>query len=163
MKTVAFTGKRPQSLPWRFNEQDQRCIRLKQTLRGEIEKCIKEGYTIFVSGMALGVDSFAAEIVLEMKKLYPLISLEAAIPCEHQSDRWNMADRNRYNALLSQCDTKTYVGREYTDDCMIKRNRYMVDKADLLIAVCGNLSGGTGATVRYAKEKGVEVILIQPK
>jgi len=162
MKTIAFTGKRPQNLPWRFNEQDERCLRLKDRLKNEIESRIKEGYTIFISGMALGVDTFVAEIVLELKKHYPVITLEAAIPCESQSDKWNVADRKRYNTLLQQCDTVTYVGREYTSDCMIKRNFYMVDNANLLIAVCNELTGGTGATIRYAKEKDVNVNIIQP-
>jgi len=44
---------------------------------------------------------------------------------------------------------------------MYVRNEYIVNKADLLIAVCNELSGGTGMTVRYAQEKGVEVVLIQ--
>jgi len=162
VKTIAFTGKRPQNLPWRFNEQDERCLQLKEQLKAEIEIRIKEGYTVFISGVALGIDTFAAEAVLELKSLYPHITLEAAIPCKSQSDKWNTEDRERYSVLLNQCDKTTYVGREYTSDCMMKRNKYMVDKADLLIAVSGELSGGTGATIRYANEKGVEVRVIQP-
>ena len=45
---------------------------------------------------------------------------------------------------------------------MMKRNKFMIDKADLLIAVCNDLGGGTGATIKYAKSKGVEVVIIQP-
>ena len=162
MRTVAFTGKRPQNLPWRFNEQDERCLQFKEKLKTEIENYIKDGYTTFIVGMALGVDTYAAEAVLTLKKQYPSIILEAAIPCESQSDKWNAADRERYRVLLSQCDKRTYVGREYTANCMMERNKYMIDKADLLIAVCDELSGGTGATVRYAQSKGIEVVIIQP-
>ena len=36
VKKCAFTGHRPQSLPFGFNESDERCIALKQTLRAEI-------------------------------------------------------------------------------------------------------------------------------
>ena len=158
IKTVAFTGKRPQNLPWLFNEQDERCLQLKERLKAEIENCIKQGYTAFISGMALGVDTFVAETVLELKSRYPTITLEAAIPCESQSDKWYAADRERYRVLLNQCDKRTYVGREYTADCMLKRNKYMVDKANLLIAVCSELSGGTGATVKCAQSKGIEVL-----
>ena len=162
MKTVAFTGKRPQSLPWRFDELDGRCLQLKERLKTEIENCIKGGYTAFISGMALGVDTYAAEAVLELKKAYPSITLEAAIPCESQSDRWSAADRERYRSLLSKCDTVTYVGREYTDDCMMKRNYYMCDKADLLIAVAEDFSGGTGKTCLYAQRKDKEIRILNP-
>ena len=35
---------------------------------------------VYHSGMAQGVDMYAAEIVLELKKQYPQITLECAIP-----------------------------------------------------------------------------------
>lgn len=56
-KACCFTGHRPQNLPFRFNEQDVRCISLKQMLRREIERQITDcGVTHFISGMAIGVD-----------------------------------------------------------------------------------------------------------
>lgn len=75
VKKCAFTGHRPQSLPFGFNESDERCIALKQTLRAEIIRLIEqEGVTHFISGMALGVDIYAAEIVLGLKSNYEGIS-----------------------------------------------------------------------------------------
>ena len=63
MKTCAFTGHRPQNLPFGFNEEDERCIDLKKTLREQIINLIEnEGVTHFISGMAIGVDMYAAEI-----------------------------------------------------------------------------------------------------
>ena len=32
-KTCAFTGHRPQSLPFGFDESDKRCVRLKEILK----------------------------------------------------------------------------------------------------------------------------------
>lgn len=70
-KKCAFTGHRPQSLPFGFNEADERCIALKQKLRDEIIRQIEEnGVTHFITGMAIGVDMFAAEIVLGLKSAY---------------------------------------------------------------------------------------------
>ena len=50
-----------------------------------IELVEKHSVTHFISGMAIGVDMIAAEIVLELKKDYPQITLECAIPCETQA------------------------------------------------------------------------------
>ena len=72
MKTVscAFTGHRPQSLPFGFNETDSRCIALKMALHDQIINLIEtNGVTHFISGMAIGVDMFAAEIVLDLKSI----------------------------------------------------------------------------------------------
>ena len=74
-KVCCFTGHRPQSLPFGFNEQDERCIKLKRLLRKDIERQItEEGVTHLISGMAIGVDMYAAEIVLDLKAKYPHIT-----------------------------------------------------------------------------------------
>ena len=78
LKKCAFTGHRPQSLPFGFNETDERCITLKQTLRAEIIRLIEhEGVTHFISGMALGIDMYVAEIVLGLKSRYKGIPMAA--------------------------------------------------------------------------------------
>lgn len=88
--TCAFTGHRPQNLPFRFNESDKRCIALKKQLRKLIVQLIEQhNVTHFISGMAIGVDMYAAEIVLDLKAKYPHITLESAIPCETQATKWS--------------------------------------------------------------------------
>ena len=75
MKTCAFTGHRPKGLG--YPESDGRCAALKEKLRTLIIRMMEEeGVTHFISGMAQGVDMYAAEIVLELKKQYPQITLE---------------------------------------------------------------------------------------
>lgn len=164
MKSCAFTGHRPQSLPFGFNETDERCIALKRVLHKEIVKLIEnEGVTHFVSGMAIGVDMFAAEIVIGLKALYPSITLEGAIPCESQAEKWNVKLQERYHNILSECDKVTRIQRHYTSDCMHKRNKYMVDHADFIIAVWDGRPSGTGVTVKYAQEHHKIVNIIDPK
>lgn len=163
-KVCCFTGHRPQSLPFGFNEQDERCIKLKRLLRKEIERQItEEGVTQFISGMAIGVDMYAAEIVLDLKAKYPQITLESAIPCETQAVKWSSVLRERYYLIASKCDKETMIQRHYTADCMHKRNRYMVDASDTVIAVWDGRPGGTGKTVAYAESKGRTVVIINPK
>ena len=97
MKTCAFTGHRPQHLPFGMNENDERCVKLKEELKEQIINLIEtENVTHFITGMALGVDLYAAEIVLDLKARYPSITLESAIPCETQAVKWSMAQRERY-------------------------------------------------------------------
>ena len=160
--TACFTGKRPQKLPWRFNETDPRCVRLKEALRREIVKAIERGYVHFISGMALGADTFAAECVLSLKKDYPHITLEAAVPCRFQAAKWNDADKARYVSLLARCDAVNVLQEAYTATCMQERNRYMVDKSSLLIAVYDGSGGGTGSTVKYAGSVGCQTVILPP-
>lgn len=163
MKSCAFTGHRPQKLPFGFNEADERCTALKDILRKQIIHLIEEEkVTHFISGMALGVDMYAAEIVLELKKTYPGITLESAMPCETQANKWNAAMRERYYEIAAQCDKETMLQTKYTPDCMEKRNRYMVDHADYIIAVWDGKPSGTGNTVKYAQKQEKKIIVIDP-
>lgn len=160
MKTVCFTGRRPQKLPWGYNESDERCLRLKEKLEKEIDLAIKNGATHFISGMALGVDMWAAEIVLEKKKKDSTITLEAAVPHKGQASSWSSEHRARYAEILKKCDAITYVSENYSPYCMMKRNRYMVDKSDLVIAVTDDFTGGSGKTVLYARSEKVATRII---
>lgn len=70
-RTLCFTGHRPQKLPWGENEDDERCKKMKKTLKEKIIEAIKNGYIYFISGLALGFDIISAEMILELKKEYP--------------------------------------------------------------------------------------------
>lgn len=134
MKTCTFTGHRPQHLPFGMNEDDERCTDLKETLKEQIINLIEaEDVTHFITGMALGVDLYAAEIVLDLKACYPNITLESAIPCETQAVKWSMAQREHYYDIAAQCDKETMLQSHYSPGCMDKRNRYMVDRSDSII------------------------------
>lgn len=162
-KTCAFTGHRPQKLPFGLSEEDARCTALKEELRKQTFNLIEnENVTHFISGMALGTDLMAAEIVLDLKVSYPGITLESAIPCETQAVKWTVSQRERYYDIAAQCDKETMLQSHYTPDCMDKRNRYMVDHADFILAVWNGKPSGTGRTVTYARGKNRTVIVIDP-
>lgn len=164
IKKCAFSGHRPQKLPFGLNEEDERCVALKQKLREEIIRQIEvNGVTHFITGMALGVDMYAAEIVLGLKSSYNGITLESAIPCETQAEKWTEAQRDRYYEIAAQCDEETMLQHQYTPDCMQKRNRYMVDEADYIIAVWDGRPSGTSKTVQYAQRQGKPVTVINPR
>ena len=118
-KTCAFTGHRPQKLPFGSNESDARCVALKAKLREQIVELIEqENVRHFISGMALGIDLFAAGIVLDLKTDYPNIMLESAIPCETQAIKWTVAQREQYYEIAARCDKETMLQTHYTPDCM---------------------------------------------
>ena len=159
-KTCCFTGNRPQKLTCGFDERHRECKRIKKALSKGIKKAIKQGFTCFISGGALGVDTWAAEEVLALKKQYPLVTLEIAVPCLGQEAKWRKDDKQRYQSILEQADEVTVLEQYYTADCMNKRNEYMVNKASYVIAVWNGRRGGTASTIKYARmqERSVDVI-----
>ena len=161
METVcAFTGHRPSKLPWGYDESDPRCLALKSRLYDVLEAVCSTGVRSFVCGMAAGCDLYFAEALLSLRRDYPDIYLEAAVPYAGQADAWAPALRARYRRILLRCSEQTVLRQTYSRECMMERNRYMVDKCSILVACCDGRPGGTLSTLRYAARLDKEIIEI---
>lgn len=113
--------------------------------------------------MAEGTDTWAALAVLTLKQQLPALELHCVPLCQGQADRWTSAARKIYFSILKQADSIVYVSQTYTQDCMLKRSRYLVDHAACLLAVYnGEWRGGTAMTVRYARKLERKVIILAP-
>lgn len=164
MRAYAFTGYRPYKLPYGNDESPPDCIRLRQRLVDEICRHLDMGVSVFITGMALGIDQWAAELILMAKRDRPCDSIElwCAIPYDKQAAAWTDRERARYHAILNQADYIDYVSHQYYDGCLIVRNRFMIDNATHLIAVYDGQKGGTRYTVNYAKQKGLNLTILEP-
>ena len=159
--TCCFTGHRPDKLPWRWREEDPRCRDLKDRITGAVEEAYERGYRHFLCGMAQGCDLYFCEAVLSLRNRRQGVTMEAAIPCQTQADRWSERERERYLTLVGRCDYETLVQRQYTAGCMQRRNRYMVDRSSLLIAAYdGAAHGGTLYTMTYALRPQLELVIL---
>ena len=159
MKSCCVTGNRPQKFPWKYGKGFKHKKYLASLAR-QIEELIESGYTHFLSGGALGVDQDFAEAVLYAKQVHAGIELEIAVPCRNQAARWSEAEQLRYRSILDRADRVEILSENYTRFCMLKRNEYMVDKSDLVLAYWnGEESGGTWYTMRYANRKKQELLI----
>jgi len=159
--SCCFTGHRPQKLPWGQNENDPRCIALKEELAARLEGIYLSGCKRFLCGMAIGCDMYFAEAVLKLKERFGDVELEAYVPCADQAGRWHAAARLRYENLLSRCDKVNVLQQHYSPDCMQRRNRRMVDESSVLLACFDGYPGGTMSTIAYARRNEVKVIMVE--
>jgi len=146
-RTACFTGHRTIPLLQRRKIE-------KKTEEALIE-AIEQGYRFFGAGGALGFDTIAAQTVLRLKKNYPQIKLILVLPCLSQTRGWRPEDIAEYERIKASADKVVYTSREYTRDCMFKRNRHLVDNSSLCIAYLTENYGGTAYTVGYARSKGL--------
>ena len=149
-----FTGHRPEKLPWGSYEEDPRCCALKLLIARQIEQAAEAGAQTFCCGMARGCDLYFAEAVIQAKTVRPELRLEAWLACPGQADLWRETDRIRWQNLLDLCDSIHILEAHYSDGCLLRRDKAMVDRVDELISVWDGSPGGTGWTVRYAKRQG---------
>ncbi|MNQ56264.1 DNA recombination-mediator protein A [compost metagenome] len=170
MKTYAFTGHRPDKLGGYSTTNNPIYDKVKDWLEFTVEYLVRRHEDVtFISGGALGVDQMAAEAVLKIKAKYaggvlvdkdgtlqsfkPQIRLMLALPCRGYDGKWPENSRRMYASILRQADTHVYVhdGPYPGAWCLQKRNEYMVDQADGVIAVFnGDKDGGTRNCMLYA-------------
>lgn len=160
-----FTGHRPEHLPWGREETGQLCSAYYKKLWRAIEEQVDAGCRIFYCGMAQGVDTMAAQIVLGLREDRPELALKLIAVCPHrdQATRWSAKDKSRHAVLLGLADEVVILSETYIPSCYHQRNRYMVDRSDVVIAGFDGITrGGTASTVAYARKKGRRIVLVPP-
>ena len=129
-----------------------------------VEELMYEGYDHFISGMADGADLDFASSVATLSNNFENIVLESALPYPLRTPTIPSENDMIRNTLVNQSQKITVVSPKYFNGCMQKRNRYMVDSSDLVLAVWnGEKRGGTWYTIDYAFKKGKPIIYIMLK
>ena len=142
-KTCCVTGHR--------NIPSDQTEAVRQGLEQAVRQAVKDGYTAFISGFADGVDLMFAEIVSRATAKNPGIKLIAALPYRKRLE--TLQKRERTKALIKQCAEVYVAAEEYLPSVYVKRNRYMVERSDRVIAVYdGRDSGGTVGTIRLTHQ-----------
>ncbi len=92
------------------------------------------------------------------------VTRKFVVSADNQHCKWKPAEIAVYKALLklidgTRCIYDTYNGRE----CMLERNRYMIDNSSVVIALFNSKPSGTKYTIDYAKKQGRNIIIINPE
>lgn len=154
---LADGGRRKPLVCFRVGEQERKVF----TQRSADFLCALNTDRTVVIGFTKGVDTWAALAVLALREKNPALKLHCILPCREQADKWSASARECYRIILEQADSIVYVNRVYRKNCMLERNRFLVDHADLLLAVYnGEQRGGTAATVRYARKTGKKIVAL---
>ena len=69
-------------------------------------------------------------------------------------------DKRRYERLVGAADVKVILSDKYYSGCMLRRNEYMEEKADILICYCRKSTGGTAFTVELFKRKNKKIFSV---
>jgi len=142
---ISFTGHRPDKLGGYKTPNP-----IFLSIMDDIEKTlIEKGPSKVISGMALGVDQWAASIALKLG-----IPFIAAVPFEGQESIWPDETKKSYKTLLKcACDIVIVSPGSYAAWKMQKRNQWMIDNSDEVIAIWnGSPDGGTANAVNYCKK-----------
>lgn len=111
---VAFTGYRPEKMPFVESKKDEAYLKFRKRQLQVIERLIERGCTHFISGVAMGFDTWVAEDILALQKNNSSLELECAIPFPGQADRWSTSDQKRRYKILTHATSSVIVCEHYS-------------------------------------------------
>ncbi len=143
---------------WQSEIGEEKIYFLKEKLKVEIIKAIKNGFTHFISNFEDVVDLLFADIVIELMDKYPNITLEATISHLERLNITNIC----YRRMLDKCKIVNITSRKYYEGCFLERNGLIINFSQMVISVFdGKDINETIHTMNYVKSLGKEVIEIK--
>lgn len=161
-------GHHPQRFRFKYNENYKLCVKIKNALTAEIKNLYRQGVRIFWVGGDIGVDTWAAEIIIELRKHkeYEGLWLCVALPFPGFKARFDPKQQTRLRDILRACDKQITVSGAESGNACLSRTEYMIDQSGCILAVCDNscpARSGIGLAVNYAVlKKHLPVTFIHP-
>lgn len=151
---------------------------IKKTLARKLTKKYYDKDNLYMSGLKLGCDSFFAELVL-----YLHLQFHAVVAINKQSDQFGREDRAKFNRMMKASHSlyevhtlpsykikkkqrkkfeKEYGHRYLIDRMFLQSNKFIVDMADVVIAVWDGKRAGSNVykTLKYIEEEEKKVDVI---
>lgn len=114
-------GQHPMRFPWGFDEEDDRCQKLKMELAQQIMALHQCGVTQFLTACDCGVGLYAAEIVNGLRETADQdLMLFCYTPHEEQATKWAPYLRERYFTMLEKCTHISVVCPVGTPDAQLQ-------------------------------------------
>ena len=131
---------------------------IEKPLREVLERLVEErGVRVFYIGGMGEFDELFARTVRRMKREYPSLRLVLVMP--YLTERLNM-DKAIYEAQYDEMLIPAEMDGIHPKAAIGLRNRWMVDRSDIVIAALHRNFGGAAETVRYAEKVGKMVVRI---
>ena len=132
----AVIGQNPMRFPWGFDEEDDRCRKLKIELAQQIMMLRQNGVSQFLTACDCGVGLYAAELVNGLRATTDHdLMLICYTPHEEQATKWAPYLRERYFTMLEKCTLIAAVCEVGAPDAQLQAYKKIIDLADVVLAV----------------------------
>jgi uncharacterized phage-like protein YoqJ len=165
--SCAITGHNPQRFKFKYNEESPLCCSIKAAIEYQVITLYSKGVRLFHVGCAVGVDTWAAETIIELKQQadYSDMELFCAIPFPEHTEKFTARQMKRFQEIISKCTYKEVINRHYSPVAYKRLNYFMIDKSQHLIAVYDQDKSERNALVQmvnYAVKNNLQITCIHP-
>ncbi|MBD3110440.1 DUF1273 domain-containing protein [Bacillus sp. AGMB 02131] len=115
-----------------FDQNAKEVVFIKKEVRKRLEDFLEEGLEWVIISGQLGVELWAGEVVLELKKSYPQLRLAIITPFLQHESNWNEKNQEYYQSIASQADFVQAVSNQpYVSPAQFKnRDQFLLNKTD---------------------------------
>lgn len=156
-KTLSFTGHRPEKIKGYTTNPQEVEKGVREALAEAVKMFYRHGYRRFMTGMADGVDLWAADEIIRLRDEGVMSEAEIVAVIPFVGHHRTTHTPQLYKKVIDASSVTIYICQEYHHNCYTLRNDYLVDKASALIAYCEGVAGGTKYTMNRAKRKGLTI------
>ncbi|MCH5461438.1 DUF1273 domain-containing protein [Lactobacillus sp. LC28-10] len=136
MQRVWITGYRAYELGV-FSEKEPKFLVLQYALKKLITQAIDDGTTWVITGGQMGIEQWAAQVGIDLKKDYPELQVAMMTPFTHFGSQWKPDNQAKLATLLSQVDFQASVStHDYTSPQQLRNyQEFMLSHTDGAILV----------------------------
>ncbi len=158
---VSFTGHRPDKIAGYSASPCAVEVAIRRALAEEIVRLAAAGADTFLSGMAPGFDLWAADEVLRLRgegRIGEGVRLVLAVPYPNFERSFAKEWHYLYHFIEKTADEVVYLSQGYYHGCYHRRNDYLAERADVVVAYYEGSEGGTRYTLRNAERRGKTIV-----
>ncbi|PGT87409.1 DUF1273 domain-containing protein [Bacillus sp. AFS040349] len=136
MKVLTISGYKSFELGI-FKNDDQAVGYIKKAIEKTLTGFVEEGLEWVIISGQMGVELWAAEVVFDLQLHYSDLKLAVLTPFLNQESKWNEANQEYYEFILSQADiVDSITKREYESPFQFRqKNEFLVHKSDGVLLV----------------------------
>ena len=155
--TLSFTGHRPEKIDGYATNPREVELRVREALAEATKMFYRHGYRRFMTGMADGVDLWAADEILRAVESGEMAEAEIVAVVPFKGHHRTTHAPELYERVLAEASEVVYICEEYHHNSYTLRNDFLVVNASALVAYCEGTPGGTKYTMRRARREGLTV------
>lgn len=166
IKSLYVSGYRPHELGI-FNDKHPGVPIIKKAIENELRKLIDDGLEWIVISGGQGVETWAAEVVIELKNEFPHIKYSIITPFLEQEKNWNELKQQNYSYIVSNADFVTSVTkRPYEAPWQFsEKDKFIIQNTDALLLIYDEENEGSPKYLKrladkFAENHAYEIIIV---
>lgn len=166
IKRLVITGYKPHEIGVFDNKHPGVAI-IKKALKTHLLALLEDELEWVILSGQLGVETWAAELVIELKEIYPKLKYAIITPFLEQEKNWNETKKETYQLICAKADFQTSVTKKPYEGAsqFIEKNKFIIRNSDGLLIIYDEENEGSPKfmkelALKYAESNNYQIITI---